>query len=67
MLVVNRKPATSAEREPESVVMIGNEIEVQILKSSGGNVTVGIRAPESYRILRAELVPDPGPAELVAA
>jgi carbon storage regulator len=47
MLVLNRKPG---ER-----VMIGDEIEVTVLRVQGNQVKLGIRSPEEIPIHREEL------------
>nr|WP_284730387.1 carbon storage regulator CsrA [Thermosipho sp. 1244] len=36
-------------------IMIGNNIEVKVLKVDGGEVKIGITAPKSVRVLRREL------------
>ena len=47
MLVLSRK-------KNETIVIDGG-IEVEILQTKGGTVKVGIKAPESVRIVRGEL------------
>ncbi len=47
MLVVTRKA--------NAKVLIGNDITVTIVAIRGGNVRLGIEAPENVRILREEL------------
>ena len=49
MLVLSRKVGEK--------IMIGNDIEVQIQRVSGGRVTLAIEAPRDVRILRGELTP----------
>lgn len=49
MLVLSR-------RKEESIV-IGNQIEVQILKIKGNVVRLGIKAPQNVKILRSEVCP----------
>lgn len=47
MLVLSRKPGES--------LIIGNQIKVTIVRVQGNRVKLGIEAPESCRVLRAEL------------
>lgn len=47
MLVLSRKPGES--------LIIGDQIKVTIVKVQGNRVKIGIEAPESCRVLRAEL------------
>lgn len=47
MLVLSRKT--------NQTIKIGEQIEVKLLRSSGGRVTIGITAPDSVRILRGEV------------
>lgn len=69
MLVLTRKAGEA--------IVVGDDIEVEILEVRGGVVRVGIKAPRSVRVLRRELieevaaanseassvqVPDPGAA-----
>jgi carbon storage regulator len=48
MLIIRRKPHES--------VLIGQDVEVHILDSSAGKVTLGIVAPRHVRVLRKEIV-----------
>ena len=48
MLVLTRKPGQS--------IMIGDDIEVQILSVSGEKVRIGITAPRDVSIFRNEVV-----------
>lgn len=48
MLVLSRKDGES--------IKIGKEIEIQILSCRGKRVKLGIKAPKSFGIQRAELV-----------
>ena len=48
MLVLTRKPGQS--------IMIGDDIEVQILSVSGEKVRIGITAPREVSIFRNEVV-----------
>lgn len=48
MLVVTRKQGDS--------LVIGDNIEITILETEGGNVKIGINAPKSVKILRKELI-----------
>ena len=60
MLVLSRKKNES--------ITISDEIEITVLEIRGNSVKLGIRAPGSYRILRAEISPfdppkpEPNPA-----
>ena len=47
MLVITRKKGES--------LLIGDDIEIEILKLDNGNVKLAINAPKSIRILRKEL------------
>lgn len=50
MLVLTRKKKQS--------LMLGDDIEVQVLEVNGEQVRLGIQAPASLRILRRELFTD---------
>lgn len=52
MLVLTRKVG--------EVITIGDDITVTVLEIQGNRVSLGIKAPGSYRILRAELVEEEG-------
>ncbi len=58
MLVLTRKPGEK--------IVIGEGIIITVLSADGGRVRIGIDAPKSVPILRAELVFDQEPA-LVSA
>jgi carbon storage regulator len=47
MLVLTRKPNQS--------IMIGDDVEVFVLSSSGGNIRIGIHAPRHVPVFRKEL------------
>ena len=47
MLVIRRRAGES--------VLIGDEIEVEILELSAGNAKIGIRAPREVTVLRKEV------------
>jgi carbon storage regulator len=47
MLVIRRRAGESFR--------IGEEIEIQILESTGGQVKIGIRAPRDIAVLRTEV------------
>jgi len=47
MLVIRRRPGES--------LVIGDEIEVEVLDSSPSQVKLGIRAPKSVSVLRKEI------------
>jgi carbon storage regulator len=47
MLVIGRRPG--------EILMIGDEIEIEILESSHSSVKLGIRAPKQITILRKEI------------
>lgn len=49
MLVLSRK-------KNESVV-IGDNIQIEVLKVSGNTVRIGIKAPREVKVLRGELAP----------
>jgi carbon storage regulator CsrA len=48
-------PLTVA-REPEQIVLIGDDIQVQVTRVSGERVHLRITAPDNVKILRSELV-----------
>ena len=47
MLVIRRRIG--------EVVVIGDEVEIEILEASGSHVKLGIRAPRSVSVLRKEI------------
>jgi len=47
MLVIRRRPGES--------LLIGHDVEVEILEVSGNNVKIGIRAPKEVTVLRQEV------------
>jgi carbon storage regulator len=47
MLVIRRRPG--------EIVLIGPEVEIEILDSSGSHVKLGIRAPKDVLVLRKEI------------
>lgn len=47
MLVLTRKTG--------EIIKIGDKIEVQVLEVNGGQVRLGIRAPQDVEILRSEV------------
>lgn len=47
MLVIGRRPG--------EILVIGEDIEIEILESSHSNVKLGIRAPKQVTILRKEI------------
>ena len=47
MLVIRRRPG--------EIVMIGDEIEIEILDATHSQVKLGIRAPKSVTVLRKEI------------
>jgi len=47
MLVLTRKKKQS--------LMLGDEIEIQVLEVNGDQVRLGVRAPRSLRVLRKEI------------
>lgn len=59
MLVLTRKKNQS--------LVIGNDIEIQVVEVSGEQVRIGIKAPSSIRILRKELFVDIHSQNLAAA
>jgi len=42
-------------RKPGETIYIGNDIEITVMKVSGNNVKLVIKAPDGVKILRAEL------------
>lgn len=49
MLVLSRKQNQS--------IVIGEDIQIEILKVSGNTVRIGIKAPKEVKVLRGELAP----------
>lgn len=49
MLVLSRKK--------DETIVIGGQIELQVLKIKGNSVRIGIKAPEHVKILRGEVSP----------
>jgi carbon storage regulator len=47
MLVIRRRPG--------EIVVIGEDVEVEVLEISGNQVKVGIRAPREILVLRKEV------------
>lgn len=47
MLVLSRKPTEA--------ILIGDEIEIRVLRIAGGRVRIGVVAPSDVRVRRAEL------------
>ena len=45
-------------RRVDESLLIGEDIEVVVLEVRGGQVRLGVRAPENMKILREELVED---------
>lgn len=58
MLVLTRKPGES--------LLIGDQIEVCVVKKEGGRVVLGITAPPAIVILRSELEERYGPVSVPA-
>ncbi len=48
MLIIRRRTGQS--------VLVGGDVEIEIIEASHGRVKLGIRAPESIRILRKEVL-----------
>jgi len=48
MLVIRRRPGES--------LMLGDDVEIEILEISGAHVKVGIHAPQSVRVMRKEIL-----------
>ena len=48
MLVISRRPGQA--------VLIGEDIEIEVIESSAGKVKLGISAPREVRILRNEIL-----------
>jgi len=42
-------------RKPGETIYIGKDIEITVMKVSGNNVKLAIKAPDGVKILRAEL------------
>ena len=51
MLIITRKPG----RPSESVIRIGDDIEIKILAVQGRSVRVGIQAPREIPVHREEI------------
>ena len=50
MLVLTRKMGEG--------IVVGGNIQLKVLRISGSRVTIGIEAPQSVRVLRADLAGD---------
>lgn len=50
MLVLTRKPS--------EMIRIGEDIFIKVIRTGAGSVKIGIEAPRSVRVLRAELCDD---------
>jgi carbon storage regulator len=48
MLILGRKAGES--------IRIGEDVVIKIFKVQGGNITVGIEAPDDVKIVRSELL-----------
>ncbi|MEM7783461.1 MAG: carbon storage regulator [Planctomycetota bacterium] len=59
MLVLSRKQNQS--------IVIDGQIEIEILKTKGNTVRLGIRAPQHVKVLRGEISPFPLPSETKTA
>ena len=44
-------------RKKDETIIIGGQIELQILKIKGSSVRIGVKAPEDVKILRGEVSP----------
>lgn len=58
MLFGYNRPETAMlvfHRKKEEKIIIGNEIEVQVLAIRGGQVQIGIRAPQHISVYRNEV------------
>jgi carbon storage regulator len=42
-------------RRPGEILLIGEDVEIEVLESSHSNVKLGIRAPKQVTILRKEI------------
>lgn len=51
MLILSRKLCET--------IMIGNDVEITVTRISGSRVTLGIKAPSSIKVLRAEIFENP--------
>jgi len=49
MLVLSRKK--------EETILIGDKIELKILRLKGNVVKIGINAPAEYKVMRGEIAP----------
>ena len=43
-------------RRPGDAILIGEQVEIEILDLSHGRVTLGVKAPPEVRILRKEIL-----------
>lgn len=46
-------------RKPEEQILIGDDIQITIVKVRGNQVRIGINAPDEVRVMRGELEPKP--------
>ena len=50
-------------RRPGETILIGDDIEVTVMRISGNQVRIGIEAPEDVHIVRGELVEEEAEVE----
>ncbi|MEM9368019.1 MAG: carbon storage regulator [Planctomycetota bacterium] len=46
-------------RKPDEKILIGDDIQITIVKVRGNQVRIGINAPDEVRVMRGELEPKP--------
>jgi carbon storage regulator len=54
-------------RKEQEEIRIGDDIVIRVVRTGGKTVRIGINAPKSMRILRAELDPAPDQKDQKAA
>lgn len=54
-------------RKRDEKIYIGSEIVIRVIKTGPGTVKIGIEAPDSVRVQRAELMVTEGHADGIAA
>ena len=54
-------------RRVGETIMVGDDIEIEVLEVRPGIVRIGVRAPKSVRVLRSELVAEVASANTEAA
>jgi carbon storage regulator len=46
-------------RKTDEAILIGDDIRITVIETSGSNVRIGIVAPKELKVLRAEMLEKP--------